>query len=235
MLKEELLNLYKLQELQDKCEKMEAILKSNPAMKQLQKLKKDREEIQARLQEKNKRIHNLEEELLHLEQTLHNSYDTVKHLEDRIYGGEVTSIKELGFLEEKRNSTLIKVKEFEEKVLSAMEELDDLKSGLAEIIDLTNLKKQQFKEKQLKINEEIGKIKTELASIKKQIQQLEASISPSLLEKFYKIKKLKHHPVAFIVDGKCNGCMMDVSVMVAAEVQQHKKLIYCENCGRILV
>jgi predicted nucleic acid-binding Zn-ribbon protein len=235
MLKEELWNLYKLQELQDRCEMLKEALKSHPDLKHLYKLKKDTNEMQAKLREKNKRIHNLENELLHMEQIIHDSYIAIKHVEERIYSGEVTTVKELKILEEKRNSALLKVGEYEEKALKAMEELDNLKTDLPLEIKLTNQKKTQYREKQLKINEEIGKIKTELTSLKKQLQQLETSISPKLLEKFYKIKKFKRHPVAYITEGKCNGCMMEVSVMVTSEVEQHKRLIYCENCGRILV
>lgn len=235
MLRDELYNLFKLQELQDRCESLEESLKSHPDLKHLFELKKDANEMRAKLQEKNKRIHDLEKQLRHMEQTVHDSYFAAKQLEERIYSGEVSTVKELKILEEKRNSAIHKAEDYEEKALMAMEELDILKTQLPGEIKLAEQMKTQYREKQLKINEEIGKIKTELGSIKKKLQQLEASISPELLEKYYRIKKLKTHPVAFITEGKCDGCMMEVSVMLAAEVKQHKRIIYCENCGRILV
>jgi len=235
MLREELYKLYKLQELQDRCEKLEVTLKTYPDLEDLRMLKKDANEMQARLVEKNKRIQDLEAALQQMEQTILSSSSTLRQLEERIYSGEISNVKELKLLEEKCNSVRKKAEEYEEKALLTMEELDNLKKQLPEEVKLTEQKKMQCREKQLKIREEIGKIKAVLSSTKKQLQQLEASISPELLEKFYKIKKLKGHTVALVVDGKCDGCMMEVSVMVAEEGKQYKQIIYCENCGRILV
>jgi len=235
MIKEELGNLYKLQEIQDRLEVLQRALKSHPDLKHLYKLKKDVSDMQVRLKEKNKRIHMMENELLQMEQIINDSYIAIKQVEERIYSGEVTTVKELKILEEKRNLAHLKVEEYEEKALKIMEELDNLKTDLPQEIKLTEQKKTQYREKQLKINQEIGKIKAELALLQKQLQQLETSISPKLLEKFYKIKRFKRHPVALVSEGKCNGCMMEVSVMIALEVELHESLIYCENCGRILV
>ncbi|NLZ51989.1 MAG: hypothetical protein GX892_02385 [Thermoanaerobacteraceae bacterium] len=235
MIKEELGNLYKLQEIQDRCDLLKQALKSHPELKHLYKLKKDANYMQVRLQEKNKRIHLMENELQQMEQTINYTYTTIKQVEERIYSGEVNTVKELKILEEKRDLAHLKVEEYEEKALEIMEELDNLKTGLPQEIKLINQKKTQYREKQLKINEEIGKIKAELALLQKQLQQLETSISSKLLEKFYKIKRFKRHPVALVSEGKCSECMMEVSVMIALEVERHESLIYCENCGRILV
>ncbi|HHV19314.1 MAG TPA: hypothetical protein GXZ27_10770 [Thermoanaerobacterales bacterium] len=235
MIKDELSNLFKLQEIEDRCELLKQTLKSHPDLKRLCKLKKDVSETQEQLQDKNKRIHFLENELRQAEQIIDKYYTTAKQAEERIYGGEVTTVKELKILEQKRNSAQLKVEEYEEKALEIMEELDYLQANLPKNEEMANKKKKEYNEKRLKTRREIDRIKNELTMIIKQKQQLETGISSELLDKYHRIRRFKRDPVALVSDGKCNGCMMDVSVMIALEVERHESLIYCENCGRILV
>ena len=108
MIKDELSNLFKLQEIEDRCELLKQTLKSHPDLKRLCKLKKDVSETQEQLQDKNKRIHFLENELRQAEQIIDKYYTTAKQAEERIYGGEVTTVKELKILEQKRNSAQLK-------------------------------------------------------------------------------------------------------------------------------
>ncbi len=235
MIKEELSNLYNLQEMQNRCQQLKGGLKSHPDLKNLLKLKKDAGEMEAHLEEKNKRIHAMENQLHKMEQIIEDTCISMKQVDERIYSGEVTTVKELKILEEKRKAAQLKVEKYEEEALLIMEELDKLKADLPQEMQLANQMKAQYREKQLKIQQEIGKMKAELNLLQKQIQQLETSISPELLEKFYKIKRIKDNPVAMISDGKCSGCMVEVSIMIALEAKKHEKLVYCENCGRILV
>ena len=177
----------------------------------------------------------MENELRQAEQIIDKYYTTAKQAEERIYGGEVTTVKELKILEQKRNSAQLKVEEYEEKALEIMEELDYLQANLPKNEEMANKKKKEYNEKRLKTRREIDRIKNELTMIIKQKQQLETGISSELLDKYHRIRRFKRDPVALVSDGKCNGCMMDVSVMIALEVERHESLIYCENCGRILV
>lgn len=235
MIKEELNGLYKLQEIEGRCETLKQAIKRHPVIKYLHELKKNIGDIETILQDKSKRIAFLKNELELAEEKIDESYITVKQLEERIYCGEVTTMKELKILKEKQDAARLKVEEQEEKALKIMEELDNLKVNFPQEEEISNKKKKEYSEKRLKTRREIDKIKEELTMIQKQKQQLETSISPELLDKYHRIKRFKRDPVAFVSDGKCNGCMMEVSVMIALEVERHESLIYCENCGRILV
>ena len=116
-----------------------------------------------------------------------------------------------------------------------MEELENIKKTFIQKRKEMIKQKAEYDDKRLKISREIDKIKKELTQISNEKQELERSISPELLNKYYKIKRLKREPIASMENGTCNGCMMKVSVMVAHEVKRHEELIYCENCGRILI
>ncbi|MDD4570391.1 MAG: C4-type zinc ribbon domain-containing protein [Tepidanaerobacteraceae bacterium] len=235
MIREELNGLFKLQEIESRREALEQAIKNHSVEDYMHKLRKIINNLEKTLKEKNKRIIFLKNQLRHTEQKLQESYDMVKQMENRIYSGEVTTIKELNILKEKQDATRGKVEKYEEKALEIMEELENLNIDLPQEKEIAIKKKKEYNEKQLKTRQEIDKIKDELSMIIKQKQELETGISPELLDKYRRIKKFKREPVASVLDGKCSGCMMEVSVMIALEVERHEGLIYCENCGRILV
>ncbi len=235
MIKEGLSGLYKLQEIESKCETLEQAIKNHPVVKYLHELKKSISDMETKLQSKSKRIAVLKNELKLLEQRINESYATVKQFDERIYSGEVTTMKELNILKEKQDAARRKVEEYEEKAFEIMEELDNLNANFPQEEETTNKKKREYNQKRLKTRREIDKIKDELTMIIKQKQQLETSISPELLDKYHRIRRYKRDPVALVSDGKYNGCMMEVSVMIALDVERHESVICCENCGRILV
>ncbi len=129
----------------------------------------------------------------------------------------------------------LKIEKYEERALEILEEIDDLDLSLPKEKQLVAKKKKEYGEKQLQTSREIDKIKAELQVLQGHKRCLKIKISPKLLDKYYKIKKIKRNPVAGVVDGKCSGCMMEISVMLVLEVQRHENIIYCENCGRLLV
>ena len=235
MLKEELLGLSKLQKMEFQFEELEQVLKDHVEDKDISKLQKEINKIEAALENKNKRIELLKKELRRMELKLQELYETVKNMEERIYSGEVTTVKELELLKRKQEDARNKIDELEEKAIIAMDELENLKSIIPKENKMAAEKKKEYDEKRLKSRQEIDKINNELSMIVEQKNQLEKCISPELLKKYYKIKRFKRDPVAEVSDGKCKGCMMEASVMIALDVKRYEHLIYCENCGRILV
>ncbi|NLU10562.1 MAG: hypothetical protein GXW90_06435 [Tepidanaerobacter acetatoxydans] len=236
MIKEELNNLYKLQEVEGQCKMLEKTIKSHPVLKNLSELKKTINNLDTEFKNKKERVNFLKKELKKIEQKTDEYCNMIKQFEERIYGGEVTTIKELKILRDKQDIARLKVKDYEEKAFKMMEELDYLETSLIQEKEIITKKKKEYNEKRLKTCQEIDRIKEELDIILKQKQQLEASISPEILSKYNRIKKVKHNPVAMVLaDRKCSGCMTEISVMIALEVEHCVGLVYCENCGRILL
>ncbi|AYO30305.1 hypothetical protein D2962_06440 [Biomaibacter acetigenes] len=126
-------------------------------------------------------------------------------------------------------------RENDDRALKLMEELEDLKKTLSAEKQEIVIMKREYNQKRLKTLEEIDKINLELERVNEEKKQLKNNISSELLDKYEKVKKQKKEPVAFILNGKCSGCRMDVSVMVIREVNRHESLVYCESCGRILI
>ncbi|MCH5684983.1 C4-type zinc ribbon domain-containing protein [Niabella sp. W65] len=62
-------------------------------------------------------------------------------------------------------------------------------------------------------------------------------MEPRLLTSYEKIRGNFRNGLAVVpvVRDACGGCFYSIPPQKQSEIKQHKKIIACENCGRILV
>lgn len=235
MLDEQLKKLYELQELEGRSIKMKLDLKNHPGKKELLNLRKAIEEAEKLYNLNLKKMIAAKKELAIAELKSKELDNEMRMLERKIYSGEVKSMKELSKLQEKQTAVRKDTEEVDEEALKLMEEIESFKKSLpAEKLQLTKMK-EEYNQKRLKTIEEIDKINKELDRVENEKEQIKGCISSELIDKYEKVRKSKKEPVAIILNGRCSGCRMDVSVLVAQEVSRHEHLVYCESCGRILI
>jgi len=62
-----------------------------------------------------------------------------------------------------------------------------------------------------------------------------SQLDSNFLNQYDKIRKSKGGlAVSRIIKGVCEGCNVKVSTSLINEVKQGKRIVYCENCNRIL-
>ena len=68
-------------------------------------------------------------------------------------------------------------------------------------------------------------------------QKARASVDARLLTSFDRIRKNFRNGLAVVpvVRDACGGCFNAIPPQRQSEIRQHKKIIVCENCGRVLV
>jgi predicted nucleic acid-binding Zn-ribbon protein len=98
------------------------------------------------------------------------------------------------------------------------------------------------KEKNLEIKKgELDKIiadnEKEEKHLNKDIQKAREAVEERLLAGYERIRKSYRNGLAVvpIVRDSCGGCFNSIPPQRQSEIKQHKKVIVCENCGRILV
>lgn len=233
---EELILLYEYQTLENRSKVLEASLNNHPALKELGKLKRKINEEKSSIDGKRERFLFLDKELKKVEKKINEFTDEIGQFEERIYSGEVTTIKELNALKDKQELLQDRTKESEESALEMMEEIEILSKEIEKSQKINDTIEKEYSEKRLKTCQELGKIKEEIQSIEVQKAKLENTISPNLLNMYKRIKKNKPNPVAQVIgNSTCGGCMTELSIMIADEVKRSEKVVYCEHCGRILV
>eukprot|EP01092_Planopodium_desertum_P015623 TRINITY_DN83379_c0_g1_i1.p1 TRINITY_DN83379_c0_g1~~TRINITY_DN83379_c0_g1_i1.p1 ORF type:complete len:167 (-),score=29.22 TRINITY_DN83379_c0_g1_i1:80-517(-) len=71
----------------------------------------------------------------------------------------------------------------------------------------------------------------------KQAEAAKEHVDPRLLVSYEKIRKSYRNGLAVVPVERdaCGGCFYYIPPQKQSEIKQHKKVMICENCGRILV
>jgi predicted nucleic acid-binding Zn-ribbon protein len=110
------------------------------------------------------------------------------------------------------------------------EEYENLK---AEIED----KKADLKQKKTELNQIIIETKSEEETLREQAKLLETLIDTRILSAFKRIRKNARNGLAVVAVERnaCSGCFSKIPPQRQLDIRQRKKIIVCENCGRILI
>lgn len=122
-------------------------------------------------------------------------------------------IKDAGFDLRDRTNARIKA---EEKIADVEEALNLKKAELAKITVDTNKEEEVLAERS---------------------ETAKARVDPRLLSAYNRIRKSYRNGLAVvpIMRDSCGGCFNVIPPQRQSEIRQHKKIIVCEHCGRILV
>jgi predicted nucleic acid-binding Zn-ribbon protein len=108
--------------------------------------------------------------------------------------------------------------------------LDKAKKNIASKEGVLESKKEEL-QKIISANEKEEK------SYKKQAEQAKQQVDPRLLASYEKIRSNYRNGLAVVPVERdaCGGCFNAIPPQKQSEIRQHKKIMICENCGRILV
>ena len=81
---------------------------------------------------------------------------------------------------------------------------------------------------------EFKKDSAQLQKLRADIEKEAAKVEPKLLERYRSIKQHCTPPMARLIDGQCSGCFMSLPSATLLELKEGKRIVECDNCGRIL-
>ena len=92
-------------------------------------------------------------------------------------------------------------------------------------------------EKKEELDEIIVETKQEEEKLREEVLKLEETIEPRLLSAFKRIRKGARNGLAvvYVQRDACGGCFSKIPPQRQMDIRLRKKIIVCENCGRILV
>ena len=231
-MKDNLSVLVSMQKIDDKVSELE--LKKDQLPKQLAQLIQNVKDAETILNEIEKKI----EDNLLSQKAKENEIKSNNDLSTK-YAHQLDTIKnnkEYKAL----NSQISKLDEankmIENAILLIMEEESALKK---EQIEAKNKKK--LVDDNLRANEdllklEINKVNEEIDKLKESRTNYAKQIPLDLVKKYIQLIKNKNHKaVVFNINDSCSGCGFRIRPQILIELNNHEKLIYCENCGRMLV
>ena len=231
-MEEELKTLAKMQALDDQIGRYRILQKELP--KQLNEIIESVEEATANLlaveterAEINKKQRSVEMEIKQMQK------------QSKKYSAQLTEIKnnkEYKALNSEIAYIKDKISDNESSLLELMELENEIKEKIATAKSVLEKAEALKKEKESDLREQIASLDTKIEEVRTQRNDLARTLPVSLV-KYYgnMIKHKQNQAVAYTREGSCGACGFVIRQQMRIELQLRRKIIYCENCGRILM
>jgi predicted nucleic acid-binding Zn-ribbon protein len=154
-------------------------------------------------------------------------------METKLYGGEITNLKELDQMKAKCESLRKDVAEREDEVVANMEYYEQLREQIVQSETLLQEKKLLHAEKQIKLSQDLTGFDAQIAVVNAEYNLLSGKVEPVLMSNFKNLERKLTQPVATIENGVCSGCRRSIPTNQLALTQT--SVVQCDNCGRFLL
>ncbi|OGX10833.1 MAG: hypothetical protein A3K11_00100 [Nitrospirae bacterium RIFCSPLOWO2_12_FULL_63_8] len=170
------------------------------------------------------------------EQELAAQEQVISKLQDRTTKGEIKTNREYQAHLLEVELTKKKRGEIEEQILILMDAVDTKKKELAQAEAVAKEADQRFNAEKTALESSVGALDEELAGLRQKREALMATVEPSLLRSYEKLKSSKKGQAMAGVnkDGSCMSCRLQVQPQVVAEVKRATSILTCSYCNRIL-
>ena len=156
-----------------------------------------------------------------------------QQMEAKLYGGEITNLKEMEQVKSQCETARLNISALEDEIFASIDSQEKLTAQIGQREELLRQKKLLHSELQQKIAVEGARLDAEKALLEAEFDRLAGGVDPGLLAKFRDMGRNMAAPVAKVENGICGGCRRSVPTrQVALGVSI---LIYCDNCGRMLL
>lgn len=232
----DLLDLVRLQYLENAILKRLGDIKKLKDNQELKELEGEFEKIEERFQSTEKELSEVEHERKKLEDTIELQTEKIKSNKEKLFSGTITSSKELENYQEEIEILTKRNEELEDKELGLMMIQDDKAPVLDELKQKRDESKKKMDELKEKIEDDIKKVQQEISDIKEKRQDIAKKIPKEKLKEYQDIRNKKGGiAVAVLKDGFCSACNMQLSPIDLEEITEPDVLYKCPLCSRILI
>lgn len=228
--------LWELQELDKKEKVLEAKDKVRNLAKWLKVMQEDIKTLKSTSDEIEAEILKLSEQQKETSLELNKYEDEIKNNNEKLYDGKTNNVKELSNLQYLVEDLNKSKRVIEETLIKIMVEIEERQLALS---GLKNNIKKQYKE----YKNELAKYQTlqmELELVdqthKMEREDLVAQIDSHNLKLYNEMQSNYNNlGIAKMAKGICSGCRLSVSRLHEKKLKNIEDILYCENCGRIIV
>ena len=157
-------------------------------------------------------------------------------VESKMYGGAVTSSRELTDLQADAAMIGRRRSESEDVLLAVLVELDEAQSELAETSERLARSETEWLEDQERLGEERPVLEGEVAALDEKRAAQAATVPPPDLATYERVRKTHAgRAVAHMRNATCTSCRVGVPNKVAQTVRTGASPVRCPNCGLLLL
>jgi predicted nucleic acid-binding Zn-ribbon protein len=222
--------LYELQELDINIENTQQSLD----LKTNQLGKRDiLDAAQNRLNTEQKNLDKLKHQRREAEADLDDVTSKINNVNQQLYGGRITNPKELANLQHEVNTLKDMNDQLETKALEIIDRVEAAEKTVA--IAKANYQKleEEWQQEQKQLETDIALLQKTLAELTEKRQLLASRIESSALSLYERVRRQKKQAVSKVEQGICRACRISVS---ASNLQKARsgQPVQCGTCGRIL-
>ena len=170
-----------------------------------------------------------------LDLQLENLSTKIDETKKQMYGGKVTSSKELSSME--KNSGLLEEqkKQLENQVLALMEQIEKQQKITSDASKSLQEKESARGSDVVGFKDRVQQLGEELKVLTKDRQAEAAEIDATELDHYERLRQRRPGAVVSKVErGMCTGCRLNVPARDVSRARSNMEIVYCSTCGRIL-
>lgn len=147
-----------------------------------------------------------------------------------------TSAKELEQMQKRMEHLLDEKTRLEDELLALMEAVEEKEAFCRAKEEEITTKSIALKEKEAGLEADLAHYQSELAKTEAKRKEKLPALDNQLLQRYEQLA-LKHNgqALALVENDICGGCRVFVSSGLRGRLYNSKALVYCENCGRLLL
>ncbi|MGV3596515.1 MAG: zinc ribbon domain-containing protein [Bacteroidota bacterium] len=232
-IEEKLKALHTLQQIDSQIDKIKSVRGELPM--EVADLEDDITGLETRIQKFNAEIEEFEENIQANKNKIKDAQTFIKK-----YEGQLTNVKnnrEFDALNKEIEIQGLEIQAAEKRINEAKRSIDLKKEIIASSTTELEGRRIDLENKKKELNNIVGETEKEEQELMKTRNKAEKDIEERLLFAYNRIRgSVKNGiAVATVIRNSCSGCFGTIPLQMQSDIRQHKRIIICEHCGRILV
>jgi predicted nucleic acid-binding Zn-ribbon protein len=230
---ERLKSLYRLQEVMSEIDKIKTLRGDLPL--EVQDLEDEIAGLQTRVQRNNEDVNGRQKQISENKNAIEEA--KLKIAKKTEQQGQVVNNREYEILSKEIENLQLDIQIYEKNIADSTAEEKRIKEEREISKTRIDEKKAYLKEKKHELNTIIHETKQDEELLREEGKRLEVLIDTRYLSAFKRIRKNARNGLAVVAVERdaCSGCFNKIPPQRQLDIRQRKKIIVCENCGRILV
>src|SRR5690625_1180994 len=232
-IEEKLTAVITLQKIDSKMDEI-GILKGELPM-EVNDLEDEVEGLKTRISNIDAKINSIKEFIKKREEEKKTAKESIARYEEQ--QNEVKNDREFQAIEKEIEFQNLEVQHADKDIKEAKAKLSETNKNKDSVKELLKFKEDIFKSKASELKKIIKETEKEEKEINALSEKAKEKVDERLLRSYERIRNNFRNglDVVPVLRDACGGCYNNIPPQMQVEIYQHKKIIICEHCGRILI
>ena len=122
----------------------------------------------------------------------------------------------------------------EDQTLQLMTDAETVKKEVTDDETALKLSLENYEKESNELRSEEARLKEAIAQVEQERARLVGAVDPKILDKYYRVKKIRAEAVTFVEGATCMGCHMHIPPQLFIEIKKFQAVHTCPSCHRIL-